>query len=284
MGNCIAPKTFIGHWQKVASLCLGILGGEPIRSKSRMTMKNADPQPRTDDVRIVLIDDHELIRAGIKSLIGEKEGFVVVGEASDQLQAASVVLCEQPDVVLLNMELRAGDGLELLPAVIEACETARVVVLTDSQDPETHRKAVLLGAIGIVSKERSPDLLMKAITRVHAGEAWLDRSITASVLEELSTRNKNRQASPDEKKISTLTGREQEVIKLVGEGLKNKQIAERLFISDITVHHHLTSIYSKLEVADRLELLIYAYRNGLAVLPHSPKNEAGSLTKSPAKP
>ena len=239
----------------------------PIRFKSRMIMKNADPEPSIDEVRIVLVDDHELIRAGIRSLFDEKDGFLVVGEANDKSQASSVVQCEQPDVVLLNMELRAGDGLELIPAIHVACETARVVVLTDSQDPETHRKAVLLGAIGIVSKERSPEVLMKAITRVHAGEAWLDRSITASVLVELSPRNKNRQVSPDERKIATLTGREQEVIKLVGEGLKNKQIAERLFISDITVHHHLTSIYSKLEVTDRLELVIYAYRNGLATLP-----------------
>jgi two-component system, NarL family, nitrate/nitrite response regulator NarL len=245
-------------------------------------MKNADPELNTDEVRIVLVDDHELIRAGIRSLIGEKDGFLVVGEANDKSQAASVVQCEQPDVVLLNMELQAGDGLELISAIHEACETARVVVLTDSQDPETHRKAAVLGAIGIVSKERSPDLLMKAIARVHAGEAWLDRSITASVLVELSPRNKNRQVSHDEKKIATLTGREQEVIKLVGEGLKNKQIAERLFISDITVHHHLTSIYSKLEVTDRLELVIYAYRNGLATLPAADPKQNGRLLREPA--
>jgi DNA-binding NarL/FixJ family response regulator len=108
---------------------------------------------------------------------------------------------------------------------------------------------------------------MKAIERVHAGEAWLDRSLTASILRDLSPGTRSKKQDPDERKISSLTDREREVIRRVGEGLKTKQIAERLFISEITVHHHLTSVYSKLEVADRLELLIYAYRNGLADLP-----------------
>jgi DNA-binding NarL/FixJ family response regulator len=141
----------------------------------------------------------------------------------------------------------------------------RVLVLTGSSDPEFHRRAVCLGAIGVLSKDKPADVLVKAIEKIHAGEAWLDRTMTATVLREMSPRN--RKQDPEELKITSLTEREREVIKLVGEGLKNKQIAERLFISDITVHHHLTSIYSKLEVADRLELLIYAYRNGLAELP-----------------
>ncbi len=97
--------------------------------------------------------------------------------------------------------------------------------------------------------------------------AWLDRIMTANILQELSPRNRLQKRSPDEIKMERLTNREREIIKLVGEGLKNKQIAERLFISEVTVHHHVTSIYSKLEVADRLELVIYAYRNGLAELP-----------------
>jgi len=118
-------------------------------------------------------------------------------------------------------------------------------------------------------KNQSASTLVKAIERVHAGEAWLDRSTTASLLLELSPRNRAAKPDPELAKIASLTEREREVIKLVGKGLKNKQIAEKLFISNITVHHHLTSIYSKLDVSDRLDLLIYSYRNGLAHLPGS---------------
>jgi DNA-binding NarL/FixJ family response regulator len=125
-----------------------------------------------------------------------------------------------------------------------------------------------LGASGVVYKNKSADMLIKAVECVHAGEAWLDRSTTASLLRELSPRNRAPKKNPEEIKISSLSQRERDVIKLVGKGFKNKQIAEALFISDITVHHHLTNIYSKLEVTDRLELLIYSYRYGLAELPH----------------
>ena len=105
-----------------------------------------------------------------------------------------------------------------------------------------HRRAVSLGAVGVVYKDKSTDILVKAIERVHAGEAWLDRSVTASILRDLSPGARSKEQDPNERKISSLTDREREVIRHVGEGLKTKQIARRLFISAITVHHHLTSI------------------------------------------
>ena len=230
-------------------------------------MKSEIPKTAVPLVRIAVFDGHELFRAGIRLLLTKQPGFSVVGEASSRSEALSLVKREQPDIVLLDTDLHDGNGLDLLPDIFATSETTRVLVLTGSSDPEVHRRAIYLGAIGVVSKNKSPDTLVKAIEKIHAGEAWLDRSMTASVLRDLSPRNRTKKQDPEEVKIASLTEREREVIKLVGEGLKNKQIAERLFISDITVHHHLTSIYSKLEVSDRLELLIYAYRNGLASLP-----------------
>ncbi len=220
--------------------------------------------PKASGVRIVLIDDHLLLRAGISSLISATDGYSVVGEARDKAQAIACIKHAQPDVILLNIELKCEDALEMVPDLLAACKTSRLAVLTDSQDPHSHRRAIHLGAAGVISKDDPPSLLMKAIARIHAGGAWL---VTASMLGELLTPNKRQKTSTEGRKIATLTEREREVIRLAACGLKNKQIGERLFISAVTAHHHLTSIYSKLEVSDRLELLIYAYRHGLAELP-----------------
>ena len=141
------------------------------------------------------------------------------------------------------------------------------MILTGVNDPVLHRKAVRLGAKGLVLKDTPIEVLTKAIEKVYAGEVWLDRTTTATVLEELSRKKDAQQLDPEEVKIDALTQREREVINAVGEGLKNKQIGERLFISDVTVRHHLTSVYGKLGVTDRLELVIYAYRHGLVPIP-----------------
>ncbi|MGA2264112.1 MAG: response regulator transcription factor, partial [Acidobacteriota bacterium] len=169
--------------------------------------------------------------------------------------------------ILLELVLKGESGLDFIPDLIAAAEEAKVLILTGMRDPELHRRAVRLGAKGLVSKDASVDVLAKAIKKVYAGEVWLDRSMTAAVLDELSREDDSGHLGPEQTKIATLTDREREVICAVGEGLKNKQIGERLFISDVTVRHHLTSIYSKLAVSDRLELVIYAYRHDLAPIP-----------------
>ena len=142
-----------------------------------------------------------------------------------------------------------------------------MIVLTGIRDPAEHRQAVRLGATGMVLKEQAVDTLVKAIERVHAGETWLDPALVANVLAERS-RARGRDADPEAARIAMLTERECEVIALIGEGLKNRQIAKRLSISETTVVHHLTSIFAKLGVANRLELVTYAYRHGLAESPH----------------
>jgi DNA-binding NarL/FixJ family response regulator len=121
--------------------------------------------------------------------------------------------------------------------------------------------------MGIVKKEKAAEVLISAIERVHAGEAWLDPSLMAGVLTEMTRSSRGKKTDPEADKIAALTNREREVIALVGEGIKSKEIAGRLFISETTVRHHLTSIFDKLGVADRVELLIYAYRHGLASPP-----------------
>jgi DNA-binding NarL/FixJ family response regulator len=219
-------------------------------------------------IRIVVIDRQELFRAGIRSILEQQDGFRVVGDAASSADAVSVVKREQPDIVLLGVESQAPQSLELMSGLFEAAGSTRVLVLAGSGDAKLYRRAIRLGAIGVLSKDKSAGLLIRAVERIHAGEAWLDRSMTATLLGELSPGSPTRRLDPEQVKIASLTAREREVIRLFGEGLKNRQIADRLFISEVTVHHHMTSIYSKLQVSDRLELLIYAYRNGLAELPH----------------
>jgi DNA-binding NarL/FixJ family response regulator len=168
---------------------------------------------------------------------------------------------------LLDLDLGGESGMDLIVELSATSSAPRIIILTGLRNPEAHRQAVLLGAMGIVKKEKAAEVLLVAIERVSQGEAWLDPSLMAGVLNEMTRRARPGKPDPETGKIATLTKREREVVALIGEGIKNHEIADRLFISETTVRHHLTSIYGKLEVADRVELLIYAFRHGLAAPP-----------------
>lgn len=220
-------------------------------------------------IRTVIVDDHPILRSGLRLLIEGRGGVRVVGEAGNKAEALEVVGREQPDIILLDLDLREQNagGLDLLPQLLEATEAARVIILTGVHDSEQHHDAARLGAMGLVLKDQAGDTLIKAIQKVHGGEVWFDRRLIATIHSERSRRQGANRVDPNESNIASLTKQEREVIKLIGEGLKNQIIAQRLFISETTVRHHLTSIYSKLGVGDRLELIIFAYRHGLARLP-----------------
>jgi two-component system nitrate/nitrite response regulator NarL len=200
-------------------------------------------------------------------LIENHAGLNVAGEAGNGSDALTVAAREQPDIILLDLDLNGTNGLDLIPDLLAAAKHARVIILTGVHDPETHQRAVRLGAMGLVLKEKAAEVVIKAIEKVHAGEIWLDRSTIGNMLAQMSQANAVRKSDPEAAKIAALTEREREIISLIGEGLKNKQIAARLFISETTVRHHLTSVFDKLGVVDRLELIIYAYRHGLAEPP-----------------
>jgi two-component system nitrate/nitrite response regulator NarL len=219
---------------------------------------------KSTSIRILLIDDHAVMRRGLRLLIEDQPGLKVVGEASGRTDALELAEREQPDIILLDLSLPGTDGIDLIPLLHAAAKEARILVLTGVLDSEAHRRAMLLGAVGVVLKEKAPDVLIKAIGKVHAGEVWLDRTMVANVFNERSRSQEASRHNPEATKVAALTGREREVISLIGEGLRNKQIADRLFISEGTVRNHLTTVFSKLEVSDRFELLMYAYRQGLA--------------------
>jgi len=197
-------------------------------------------------------------------LIEHDQRMQVVAQAGNKTEALERAATSRPDVIILDLLLGDEDGLSFLPELCQASPNSRVLVLTGVQNPDAHRRAIRRGAMGIVLKEHAADQLLKAIKKVNDGEVWIERSMMGSMIQEI---NKPSLVDPEVSKIESLTDREREVIALIGEGLKNKQVGERLFISETTVTHHLSSVFSKLEVSDRLELIIYAFRHGLAKMP-----------------
>lgn len=218
--------------------------------------------PRGPRIRIVLIDDHALVREGVRLLLESQVDLALVGEASHRAEALDLVTREQPDVVLLDLDLGGDDGLELIRELPAVASDTRVLVLTGVRDVAVHREAARRGAAGIVAKEKASSVLITAIRKVHAGELWIDRGMVAAVLRDL--RQAREREDPEAAKIATLTAREREIVALIARGLGTARITERLAISEKTVRNHLVSVYSKLGVSDRLELAIYAARHGLA--------------------
>jgi DNA-binding NarL/FixJ family response regulator len=223
-------------------------------------------EPAPIKIRILIVDDQLVVREGLRMLIENHPGTKVVAMASNRLEALEMLSQIPCDLIILDLELGGYSAVSFIPQLRDAAKDARVLVLTGSRDAGIHQKAAQLGAMGVVLKEDAADLLLKAIEKVYKGEAWLDRLTLGNLLFQMTNQDKE-SLDPRVKKISSLTDRERQVIGLIAEGLKNRQIAERLFISPTTVTHHLSSIYSKLGVADRLELVIYAFANKLAKIP-----------------
>ena len=222
---------------------------------------------KTAAIRILVIDDHEVVREGLRMLISSTTGFEIVGETGNPVEALSLCEREQPEIVLLDLDLGDESGLDILPELLSRAKECRVLVLTGVRDPEVHHRVMMLGAMGVVQKEKAYRVLLKAIQKVHEGEIWYDRSKMGDVIAGILRNGKDATPDFEETKIASLTPREHEVITLISLGMKNRAIGEKLFISETTVRHHLTSIFEKLCVSSRLELIIYAFSHGLAALP-----------------
>lgn len=226
-------------------------------------------QTKAEQIRILLIDHHIIVRSALRLLIEADPGCTVIGEAADRAGALEAARSEH-DVIISELDLGSESALDFLPELQDAADGAGVLILTGVSDHELHCRAVCLGAMGVVHKAEAAGKLLEAIRSVHAGEAWLSPSITADVLKTMSSGRNTRPADPKAEKIAKLTARERDVIALIGEGMKNKRIADRLFLSEPTVRRYLGMIFDKLEVSDRLELAVYAFQHGLAKLPYNP--------------
>jgi two-component system, NarL family, nitrate/nitrite response regulator NarL len=224
-----------------------------------------------DPIRIVLLDNLALVRAGIRSLIENQPGMELVGEAGDFDEAIRIVEDKKPDIILLELSQAGNLGLEVIPQLIHCSSSTRLILVTRSSDPNIYIKAVQNGVLGVVLKTQPPEVLLKAIRKVHAGEAWIERSMVASLLINISRNLPALPTDPEAERIARLNQRERDIVQLIGRGLKTRQIASQLFISETTVRHYLTSIYEKLGVSERLELLIFAHRVGMTNLSNLPE-------------
>lgn len=229
------------------------------RASTQRAVHPVDMPAREPAIRILLISDMLLDRAGLRHVLNAS-GIVVIGEAGNCEEAVSLAARERPDVILIDLDLRS-DAFKCVGEIVAATANSRIVALSDRTRAADHHVLVELGATGLVLKNERPEVLIKAIRKVHGGEVWLDRTITAQVLGRIARRRHTEDV--EAAKIATLTRREREIVTLVGEGLKNGAVAERLFVSEATVRNHLTSILSKLGVSDRFELAVYAFRQGL---------------------
>jgi DNA-binding NarL/FixJ family response regulator len=219
-------------------------------------------------IRILLVDNHRLVRTGLRMLIESREGYRVVGEAGDPADGVAMARATCPDLILLDLDLGSGPKFDLIRTLREAAgvESTLVLIVTGVSDPTVHRHAVRLGAQGVVTKTRATESLLTAIEKVTAGELWLDRIQLGTLISEMASVEDmdGGDRQPARPVIARLTAVEREVLILVVQGLGNKDIAARLSIGDAAVGAHLTSIYSKLEVADRLSLMLLAAKYRLA--------------------
>src|SRR5438034_8871033 len=179
-------------------------------------------------IHVMMVDDHRVVRSGLRMLIESHPRMKVVAEAGKGSDALVMAAREHPDVILLDLVLGEETGTDLIPGLLAACEEARILILTALHDEDEHRRAVRLGAMGVLNKEASTELMIKAIEKVYEGEFWLDRFMTASLLAAMRRPAESKKQEPTEDKTARLTAREREVISLVGKGLKNKQIAEQI--------------------------------------------------------
>jgi DNA-binding NarL/FixJ family response regulator len=219
-------------------------------------------------IRVLIFDHQALIRDGIRMILNDSANIQVIGEAGECGQALTLAKEYEVDIILIELNLDGELNTEIISELIKANRQARIILLTSIEESPILHLAVQMGAMGVVSKTGNRQTLYKAIEKVYAGEVWIDRAMIANVLTQISRSRLEDQGDPEIARMASLSEREREVIGLIGKGLKNKEIATQLSISEITVRHHLSSIYNKLDVANRLELTIYAYRNGLADLPN----------------
>jgi DNA-binding NarL/FixJ family response regulator len=229
------------------------------------TPANVEPkaESRKGPVRILVADDHPIVRDGLKKLLQMEEDFEVVGEAGDGREVLDKVQALDPDVLLLDLRMPNLDGLSALQALQQASKRTRVIVLTASEDKNEFVQAMKMGCSGIVLKQTAPDLIVKSIRKVHSGEIWLDSNTTAAVMRQFSTGLESSGSGGKGRERSPLSAREREIVALVAQGYKNKEMAEKMFISEQTVKNHLHNIFDKLGVSDRLELALYAIHKGL---------------------
>ncbi|MEZ2389873.1 response regulator [bacterium RCC_150] len=213
-------------------------------------------------IRLLLVDDQTLIRAGFRALLDAEPDMEVVAEAGSGPDAVKLAESETPDVILMDIRMPDGDGLAAARQILSNPKLAgtRIIILTTFELDEYIAEAVRAGAAGFLVKDTEPEELIRAVRVVHDGDALLSPSVTRRIMAQLAVHSK---AATQPIALDQITDREREVLALVGEGLNNSEIAERLFITPLTAKTHVSRIMTKLMVRDRAQLVVLAYESGL---------------------
>lgn len=214
-----------------------------------------------ESIRILIADDHAVVREGLSSLISTKPDMIVVGEAADGIEAVQKARELQPDIILMDMVMPKQSGLQAIQQLKQEKNAARILVLSSFAEDEQIFPAIKSGALGYLLKDSSPRQLIRAIRDVHSGQSSLHPTIARKLIGELST---DPVAQPTAEEL--LTQREIHVLKLVAQGYSNQEISDKLSVSDRTVGKHVSNILEKLHLANRTQAALYALREGLASL------------------
>ena len=218
-------------------------------------------------IRVLITDDHSIVRKGIRALLATESDIEVVGEAGDGAEAAAQAQALHPDVILMDLVMPKVDGIEATRRILAQQPGMRILVLTSFAADDKVFPAIKAGALGYLLKDSGPDELVQAIHQVHRGEPSLEPSIARKVLLELSQPPKTPLTA------EPLTGREVDVLRLVAQGRSNRDISEELVITEMTVRTHVSNILGKLHLASRTQAALYALREGLASLDDVPPSE-----------
>ena len=232
-----------------------------------MTGQGAAPAAERP-IRVLIVDDQAIVRKGIRALLGQVATIAVVGEASDGQEAVAQAQALDPDVTVMDLAMQVMDGIEAIRQITAQQAGARILVLTSFTGDDKVFPAIKAGALGYLLKDSEPADLIRAIEQVSRGEPSLHPSIALQVLKEL--RRPGQETPPP----NALTAREVEVLRLVAKGLSNRQISARLTTTEATIKTHVSSILSKLHLANRVQATLYALQEGVSSLQETPENEA----------
>ena len=221
-------------------------------------MMNIQPRRR----RVVIVDDHTLFRDGLRTILSMEDDFEVIADVESAEDIVELMWETKPDVLLLDIRMPQGSGLDAVPAVVRISPNTTVIVLTACDEMEEHVRAFKLGARGVVLKDSARQTLVQAIRSVCRGETWMDPRMRSVLVAELARSGDAGEGLAIDRDDG-LTDRELEIVRFVAAGKKNKEVAELLAISERTVRTNLTSVFQKLGVRDRIGLVMYALRHGL---------------------
>ena len=228
-------------------------------NKTRSIDRNSSPIGEAE-VRVVIADDHAMFRAGLRKLLEAEQGFAVLGEAQDGVEAVTLTRRLKPDVLLLDIAMAGMNGMDVLQFLYAEQTPVRIVILTASISPSQMTEALKVGAAGVLMKTAATELLYQCIRSVAKGQYWVGRDVVGSLVEALATARRSEKAAG---RPFGLTMRELEVVQLIGEGCSNPEIAKRLGIAEDTVKHHLSRAFDKTGTSSRVELALFAHHHRL---------------------